>query len=188
MALSAIPLAQLAWQGSYLSMGNLHETESRWWGVGEVVLWVVFYFSAVWIFNALLPPKPEQTRSKRIWGNKSGNKPTAVPPIIETSSLMTAPSTSTTVASSTGTSSGLLPANILLVGIGFFIDSFSAPAQEDVLWLHRYGNIFEVTLASGQSLLPSALVHEAWLRLGNASFLKAEGLRHRSSTTNRMAG
>jgi hypothetical protein len=42
-------------------MGNLHDTESRWWKVGEVVLWVVFYFSAVWIFDALLPPKPEQT-------------------------------------------------------------------------------------------------------------------------------
>ncbi len=44
-----------------MSMGKVHETESRWWGVGEFVLWVVFYFSAVWIFNAFLPPKPEQT-------------------------------------------------------------------------------------------------------------------------------
>jgi hypothetical protein len=42
-------------------MGNLHETENRWTRVGEVVLWVVFYFWAVWIFNAFLPPKPEQT-------------------------------------------------------------------------------------------------------------------------------
>jgi hypothetical protein len=42
-------------------MGDVHETESRWWGVAEFVLWVVFYFSAVWIFNAFLPPKPEQT-------------------------------------------------------------------------------------------------------------------------------
>ena len=42
-------------------MGNVQETESRWWGVGEFVLWVVFYFWAVWIFNAFLPPKPEQT-------------------------------------------------------------------------------------------------------------------------------
>jgi len=47
--------------GFYLSMGNARQTESRWTGVGEVVLWVVFYFWAVWIFNALLPPKPEQT-------------------------------------------------------------------------------------------------------------------------------
>ena len=46
---------------SNLSMDNAHETESRWTGVGEVVLCVVFYFWAVWIFNAFLPPKPEQT-------------------------------------------------------------------------------------------------------------------------------
>ena len=42
-------------------MGNAHETKSRWKGVSEVVLWIVFYFWAVWIFNAFLPPKPEQT-------------------------------------------------------------------------------------------------------------------------------
>lgn len=42
-------------------MGSVHETESRWWLVGELILCVVFYFSAVWIFDALLPPKPEQT-------------------------------------------------------------------------------------------------------------------------------
>jgi hypothetical protein len=44
-----------------LSMANAHETKSRWTGVGEVVLWLIFYFWAVWIFNAFLPPKPEQT-------------------------------------------------------------------------------------------------------------------------------
>lgn len=42
-------------------MGNFHETQRRWSGAGEVVLWVVFYFWAVWIFNAFLPPKPQQT-------------------------------------------------------------------------------------------------------------------------------
>ncbi len=42
-------------------MGNVHETEKRWSRAGEVVLWVVFYFWAVWIFNAFLPPKPDQT-------------------------------------------------------------------------------------------------------------------------------
>ena len=42
-------------------MGKPNETERRWTQVGEVVLWVVFYFWAVWIFNAFLPPKPEQT-------------------------------------------------------------------------------------------------------------------------------
>jgi hypothetical protein len=59
--LTAIPLAQVVKHAFYLSMGNLHETESRWTRVGEVVLWIVFYFWAVWIFNAFLPPKPEQT-------------------------------------------------------------------------------------------------------------------------------
>ncbi len=42
-------------------MGNPHQNERRWTGLGEVVLWVVFYFWAVWLFNAFLPPKPEQT-------------------------------------------------------------------------------------------------------------------------------
>jgi hypothetical protein len=42
-------------------MGDVHETEKRWSGVGELVLWVAFYFWAVWVFNAFLPPKPEQT-------------------------------------------------------------------------------------------------------------------------------
>lgn len=51
----------MAWPGFYLSMGDVQETESRWWTVGELILCVVFYFSAVWIFNAFLPPKPEQT-------------------------------------------------------------------------------------------------------------------------------
>ena len=58
---AAIPLAQVARRGLHLGMSKLHETESRWWGVCEFVLWVFFYFCAVWIFNALLPPKPEQT-------------------------------------------------------------------------------------------------------------------------------
>jgi len=43
-------------------------------------------------------------------------------------------------------------ANMLLGGIGFFIDTFSCPAQEGILWLHGYGNVFEVTLADGESI------------------------------------
>jgi hypothetical protein len=42
-------------------MGETHEPESRWAKIGEIILWVVFYFCAVWILDALLPPKPEQT-------------------------------------------------------------------------------------------------------------------------------
>ena len=43
-------------------------------------------------------------------------------------------------------------ANILLGGTGFFIDTFSAPAREGVLWLHGYGNVFEVELAAGEAI------------------------------------
>ncbi len=43
-------------------------------------------------------------------------------------------------------------ANMLLGGTGFFIDTFSAPAQEGILWLHGYGNVFEVTLAPGEEI------------------------------------
>ncbi len=58
-------------------MGNAHETKSRWTGVGEVVLWLVFYFWAVWIFNAFLPPTPEQTPfetylKNRMWEQNYG--------------------------------------------------------------------------------------------------------------------
>ena len=43
-------------------------------------------------------------------------------------------------------------ANILLGGTGFFIDSFSGRAREGILWLHGYGNVFEVTLAPGEQI------------------------------------
>jgi len=59
--LNAIQLAQAAGKGFYSNMGDVHETEKWWSGVGELVLWVAFYFWAVWIFIAFLPPKPEQT-------------------------------------------------------------------------------------------------------------------------------
>ena len=43
-------------------------------------------------------------------------------------------------------------ANILLGGTGFFIDTFVAQQQPGILWLHGYGNVFEVTLREGESL------------------------------------
>jgi len=42
--------------------------------------------------------------------------------------------------------------NMLLGGTGFFIDTFSCPQQEGILWLHGYGNVFEVTLAPGEQI------------------------------------
>lgn len=76
---SAIPLAHLAGTGLYLSMAKAHKIDSRWMVVGEVALWVFYYFCAVWIFNALLPPKPEQTpfetyMKDRMW-QQSGDRP-----------------------------------------------------------------------------------------------------------------
>jgi uncharacterized protein (AIM24 family) len=43
-------------------------------------------------------------------------------------------------------------ANIFLGGTGFFIDTFTARGEAGILWLHGYGNVFEVTLAAGQSI------------------------------------
>jgi uncharacterized protein (AIM24 family) len=43
-------------------------------------------------------------------------------------------------------------ANMLLGGTGFFIDTFSCPAREGILWLHGFGNVFEVTLAAGEQI------------------------------------
>ena len=55
-------------------MDNVHETQSRWWGVGEFVLWVIFYFWAVWTFNAFLPPKTEQTPFETYLGKQVGQQ------------------------------------------------------------------------------------------------------------------
>lgn len=42
--------------------------------------------------------------------------------------------------------------NILLGGTGFFIDTFTAENSEGILWLHGYGNVFEVVLGAGESI------------------------------------
>jgi uncharacterized protein (AIM24 family) len=43
-------------------------------------------------------------------------------------------------------------ANILLGGTGFFIDTFTCSGQEGIVWMHGYGNVFEVTLGAGESI------------------------------------
>ena len=40
---------------------------------------------------------------------------------------------------------------MLLGGTGFFIDKFHCTRGEGVVWLHGYGNVFEVVLGPGQS-------------------------------------
>jgi uncharacterized protein (AIM24 family) len=43
-------------------------------------------------------------------------------------------------------------ANMLLGGTGFFIDHFTAQHGEGIVWVHGYGNVFEVTLAPGEQI------------------------------------
>ena len=43
-------------------------------------------------------------------------------------------------------------ANMLFSGTGFFIDTFSCPERSGILWLHGFGNVFELTLAPGESI------------------------------------
>ena len=43
-------------------------------------------------------------------------------------------------------------ANILFGGTGFFIDTFGAPNGDGIVWLHGYGNVFELTLAKGEAI------------------------------------
>lgn len=43
-------------------------------------------------------------------------------------------------------------ANMLLGGTGFFIDTFSAHRGDGVVWLHGYGNVFEIFLNVGETV------------------------------------
>jgi uncharacterized protein (AIM24 family) len=43
-------------------------------------------------------------------------------------------------------------ANMLLGGTGLFIDTFTASNAEGILWLHGYGNVFEVELKPGEQI------------------------------------
>ncbi len=41
---------------------------------------------------------------------------------------------------------------MLFGGTGFFIDRFLAGAEEGVVWLHGYGNVFDKVLAPGEAI------------------------------------
>ena len=43
-------------------------------------------------------------------------------------------------------------ANMLLGGTGFFVDTFTAESSVGILWLHGYGNVFEVELRPGEQI------------------------------------
>jgi uncharacterized protein (AIM24 family) len=42
--------------------------------------------------------------------------------------------------------------NMLLGGTGFFIDQFVARDSEGIVWVHGYGNVFDVTLGAGEQI------------------------------------
>jgi uncharacterized protein (AIM24 family) len=42
--------------------------------------------------------------------------------------------------------------NMLFGGSGLFIDKFHSHAGDGILWLHGYGNVFEKTLAAGETI------------------------------------
>ncbi len=52
--------------------------------------------------------------------------------------------------------------NILFGGTGFFIDSFTCREHEGILWLHGYGNVFEITLGAGEQIdiEPGGWIHK----------------------------
>ena len=56
--------------GFILFIDNDPEIKERWHGAGTVILWVIFYFWAVWVFDALLPSKSEQSPFEAYWGGQ----------------------------------------------------------------------------------------------------------------------
>jgi hypothetical protein len=61
--------------GFILTMDNAHKVANRWRGAGDVVMWVIYFFWALWVFDALLPPKPEQTPFESYFGRQLGQRP-----------------------------------------------------------------------------------------------------------------
>ncbi|HET9741732.1 MAG TPA: AIM24 family protein [Terriglobales bacterium] len=53
-------------------------------------------------------------------------------------------------------------ANMLLGGTGFFIDHFTAAHGDGIVWIHGYGNVFEVTLNPGEQIdiEPGGWIHK----------------------------
>jgi uncharacterized protein (AIM24 family) len=43
-------------------------------------------------------------------------------------------------------------ANVLFGGTGLFVDTFTCRGSEGILWLHGYGNVFEVMLQPGEQI------------------------------------
>lgn len=66
-----------------MSVDNRDNIDSRWSAFGELLVWVVFFFWAVWLFNAFLPPKSDQTEFEtylsRMMGQSSSGGAAATP-------------------------------------------------------------------------------------------------------------
>lgn len=43
-------------------------------------------------------------------------------------------------------------ANMMFSGTGFFIDTFTCTGPQGILWMHGYGNVFELTLGPGEQI------------------------------------
>jgi uncharacterized protein (AIM24 family) len=41
---------------------------------------------------------------------------------------------------------------MLMGGTGFFIDRFVAQNRDGIVWVHGYGNVFDVTLGAGEQI------------------------------------
>ena len=53
-------------------------------------------------------------------------------------------------------------ANLMFGGSGFFIDTFRSKDSDGIVWLHGYGNVFEIELQAGESIdvEPSAWIYK----------------------------
>ena len=53
-------------------MDSGDDIDRRWSAAGELMVWIIFFFWAVWLFNAFLPPKSESTAFEAYFGQQLG--------------------------------------------------------------------------------------------------------------------
>ena len=66
--------------------------------------------------------------------------------------------------------------NMLLGGTGFFIDHFRAQDAEGIVWVHGYGNVFELTLGGWIYKDPSVQMETQFQKLTTGLFASAGNL------------
>ena len=87
--------------------------------------------------------------------------------------------------------------NIMFGGNSFFIDEFRAINGDGILWLHGYGNVFEVELAAGEQLdvepgawlykTPSLKMETNLMRLATSMFAGSSFTMNRFTGPGRLA-